>query len=69
MKAHLQKRLMVDIPPSVVTIVRIFLTRAGQGQPGSRGCQVEGGGPLHPLDTGHHLGKIELVKFSASLLQ
>ena len=31
------------------------LTRAERDRAGSRGCQVEGGGPLPPLGTGPHL--------------
>lgn len=40
---------------SVVTMARVFLTRAEWDQAGSRDCQVEAGGPLHPLGTVHHL--------------
>ncbi len=48
-----------------VTIVRVLLTRAEWDRAGSRDCRVEGGGLLHPLDTGYHLGQSGLFKSSS----
>lgn len=51
---------------STITTARLLLTRAEWDQAGSRDCQVEGGGLLHPLDTGYHLGQHEVFKSSTS---
>lgn len=45
---------------------KVPLTRAEWGQAGSRDCQVEGGGLLHPLDTGYLLGHNGLFKSGTS---
>lgn len=63
--------LAISIPKlkkhlSTVTMARVLLTRAEWDQGGSRDCQVEGGGLLHPLGTGHHLGQSGLFKSSTS---